>query len=122
MQISETALKRRAVFLPQEEIPTSWYNVQADLPEKLPPPLDPGTKQPMSPEPLFRLFAKDLVMQEVSQERAIKIPEEIMEAYRWLPRPTPLMRAYKLEEYLHTPAKIYYKWEGTSPAGVIPIR
>ena len=117
MQISETAFKRRAVFLPQEEIPTSWYNIQADLPEPLPPPLDPGTKQPMAPGPLFRLFAKELVMQEVSQERAIKIPEEIMEAYRWLPRPTPLMRAYKLEEFLHTPAKIYYKWEGVSPAG-----
>ena len=117
MQVSEAALKRRAVFLTQEEIPTSWYNIQSDLPEPLPPPLNPATKQPMSPEPLFRLFAKDLVMQEVSQERSIRIPEEIMEAYRWLPRPTPLMRAYKLEEYLHTPAKIYYKWEGVSPAG-----
>ena len=71
----------------------------------------------MSPEPLFRLFAKELVAQEVSQERWIKIPEEVMEAYRWLPRPTPLMRAYKLEQHLKTPAKIYYKWEGVSPAG-----
>lgn len=117
MQMSEAAFNKRAVFLPQEEIPTSWYNIQADLPEPLPPPLDPGTKKPMSPQPLLRLFAKELVMQEVSQERSIKIPEEVMEAYRWLPRPTPLMRAYKLEEYLHTPAKIYYKWEGVSPAG-----
>ena len=107
----------RAVFLKQDEIPTSWYNIQADLPEPLPPPLDPGTLKPMSPEPLFRIFAKELVAQEVSQERWIKIPEEVLEAYRWLPRPTPLMRAYKLEEYLKTPAKIYYKWEGVSPAG-----
>lgn len=71
----------------------------------------------MSPEPLFRLFPKEIVMQEVSQERWIKIPEEVMEAYRWLPRPTPLMRALKLEQHLKTPAKIYYKWEGVSPAG-----
>src|SRR5574340_1306300 len=105
------------VTLPPEEIPTSWYNIQADLPDPLPPPLDPGTLKPMSPEPLFRLFPKEIVLQEVSQERFIKIPEEVMEAYRWLPRPTPLMRAYKLEQYLKTPAKIYYKWEGVSPAG-----
>lgn len=109
--------KTRAVFLKQDEIPTSWYNIQADLLEPLPPPLDPGTLKPMSPEPLFRIFAKELVAQEISQERWIKIPEELMEAYRWLPRPTPLMRAFRLEQYLKTPAKIYYKWEGTSPAG-----
>src|SRR5487761_1067952 len=115
--LSSVTKSNRAVFLSQDEIPTSWYNIQADLPEPLPPPLDPGTLKPMSPEPLFRLFAKELVMQEVSQERSIKIPEEVMEAYRWLPRPTPLMRAYKLEEYLKTPAKIYYKWEGVNPAG-----
>ena len=107
----------RAVFLSQDEIPDSWYNIQADLPEPLPPPLDPATLKPMSPEPLFRVFARELVAQEVSQERWIKIPDEVMEAYRWLPRPTPLMRAYKLEQYLKTPAKIYFKWEGTSPAG-----
>jgi tryptophan synthase beta chain len=109
--------RQRAVFLTQDEIPTSWYNIQADLPEPLPPPLDPGTLKPLSPEPLFRLFPKEIVLQEVSQERWIKIPEEVMEAYRWLPRPTPLMRAFKLEQYLKTPAKIYYKWEGVSPAG-----
>lgn len=107
----------RAVFLSQDEIPTSWYNVQADLPEPLPPPLNPATLEPMSPEPLFRLFAKELVAQEVSRERWIPIPDEVQEAYRWLPRPTPLMRAFKLEQYLKTPAKIYYKWEGVSPAG-----
>ena len=71
----------------------------------------------MSPEPLFRIFAKELVAQEVSQERWIKIPEEVLEAYRWLPRPTPLYRAYRLEDFLKTPAKIYYKWEGVNPSG-----
>ncbi|MGA2876218.1 MAG: TrpB-like pyridoxal phosphate-dependent enzyme [Nitrososphaerales archaeon] len=108
---------QRAVFLSQDDIPTSWYNIQADLPEKLPPPLNPATLEPMSPEPLFRLFAKELVAQEVSQERWIKIPEEVLEAYRWLPRPTPLMRAFRLEQFLKTPARIYYKWEGVNPAG-----
>ncbi|MGH2638958.1 MAG: TrpB-like pyridoxal phosphate-dependent enzyme, partial [Rhabdochlamydiaceae bacterium] len=107
----------RAIFLSQDEIPTSWYNIQADLPEPLPPPLDPATMKPMSPEPLFRVFAKELIAQEVSQERWIKIPDEVLEAYMWLPRPTPLMRAYKLEQFLKTPAKIYYKWEGSNPAG-----
>jgi len=112
-----SASKERATFLTQDEIPTSWYNIQADLPERLPPPLDPGTHNPMSPEPLFRIFAKELVAQEVSQERWIKIPDEVMEAYRWLPRPTPLFRAYRLENFLKTPAKIYYKWEGSNPTG-----
>ncbi|MHB1868534.1 MAG: TrpB-like pyridoxal phosphate-dependent enzyme [Nitrososphaerales archaeon] len=112
-----TRSDQRAVFLSQDNIPTSWYNIQADLPEPLPPPLNPGTLQPMSPEPLFRIFAKELVAQEVSQERWIKIPDEVMEAYKWLPRPTPLMRALRLEQYLKTPAKIYYKWEGVNPAG-----
>jgi tryptophan synthase beta chain len=108
---------QRAVLLTQDDIPTSWYNIQADLPEPLPPVLDPGTLKPISPEPFFRLFPKEIVLQEVSQERWIKIPDEVLEAYRWLPRPTPLMRAYKLEEYLKTPARIYYKWEGANPAG-----
>src|SRR5713101_426588 len=112
-----SAPKERATFLKQDEIPTSWYNIQADLPERLPPPLDPGTHNPMPPEPLFRIFAKELVAQEVSQERWIKIPEEVLEAYRWLPRPTPLYRAYRLEDFLKTPAKIYYKWEGVNPSG-----
>lgn len=115
--VSPSSLRKRAIFMSQDEIPTSWYNIQADLPEPLPPPLDPGTLKPMSPEPLLRVFAGELVSQEVSRERWIKIPEEVLEAYRWLPRPTPLMRAYKLEEYLKTPAKIYYKWEGVNPSG-----
>ena len=111
------ALMDRAIFLDQDDIPTRWYNIQADLPERLPPPLDPETLQPVNPEKLLRVFAKELVMQEVSQERYIEIPDEVLEAYRWLPRPTPLYRAKKLEEFLKTPARIYYKWEGTNPAG-----
>ena len=110
-------MSKRAIFLSQDDIPTSWYNIQADLPEPLPPPLNPQTLEPMSPEPLFRLFAKELVAQEVSRERWIKIPDEVMEAYRWLPRPTPLMRAIQLEKFLDTPCKLYYKWEGVNPAG-----
>ena len=106
-----------AVYLPQEELPTNWYNILADLPEPLPPPLDPGTLKPMSPEPLFRLFAKELVAQEVSSERFIKIPDEVYDAYLSLPRPTPLMRARRLEKYLNTPAEIYYKCEYVNPTG-----
>ncbi len=109
--------RNRAVFLSQDEIPNHWYNIQADLPEPLPPPLDPTTHRPVSPEPLFCIFPKELVMQEVSNERFIKIPDEVLEAYRLIPRPTPLIRAKRLEEYLNTPARIYFKWEGVSPAG-----
>ncbi|PSN91620.1 TrpB-like pyridoxal-phosphate dependent enzyme, partial [Candidatus Marsarchaeota G1 archaeon OSP_B] len=117
--VSQTALKggNIAYFLSQDEIPTSWYNIQADLPEPLPPPLDPKTLKPVSPEPLFRIFAKELVLQEVSRERFIKIPDEVLEAYKTIPRPTPLIRAKRLEEALGTPARIYFKWEGVSPAG-----
>lgn len=110
-------VRNRAVFLSQDDIPDHWYNIQADLPEPLPPPLDPATKKPMSPEPLFRIFPRELVMQEVSRERFVKIPEEVLEAYRLIPRPTPLIRAKRLEQYLNTPARIYFKWEGVSPAG-----
>ncbi len=101
-----------------DEIPTEWYNIKADLPESLPPPLDPDTLKPItSSEPMMRILAKELVLQNTSQEKWIRIPEEVLEAFRWILRPTPLMRAYKLEEYLNTPAKIFYKWEGMNPAG-----
>lgn len=111
-------MKSRAVLLGPEEIPTEWYNIKADLPEQPPPPLDPQTLKPVSSlEPMMRILAKELVLQNVSKERWIKIPEEVHEAFRWILRPTPLMRAYKLEEYLNTPAKIFYKWEGMNPAG-----
>ncbi len=102
--------------LPQSEIPTHWYNVQADLPRPLPPVLHPGTKQPIGPADLAPLFPMALIGQEVSQERYIEIPEEVREIYK-LWRPTPLLRARRLEKALDTPAHIYYKYEGVSPSG-----
>ena len=109
--------KEHAVYLSQDEMPTQWYNILPDLPEPLPPPLDPKTLEPMSPEPLMRIFAKELIMQEVSSERFIKIPDEVYDAYRHLPRPTPILRAKRLEKYLNTPAEIYYKCEYMNPTG-----
>jgi tryptophan synthase beta chain len=100
-----------------DEMPTSWYNIQADLPEPAPPPLDPTTLKPISPELLERIFAKELIGQEVSTERYIKIPDEVFDAYLRLPRPTPLYRAKRLEKYLKTPAHIYFKCENFSPTG-----
>ena len=102
--------------LPEKEMPTRWYNVQADLPSPLPPVLHPVTKQPVGPQDLAPLFPMALIMQEVSMERYIDIPEEVQDVYR-LWRPTPLYRAHRLEKALDTPAKIYYKYEGVSPAG-----
>ena len=104
------------VILTEKEMPTSWYNIQADLPEPLPPVLHPGTGQPVGPADLAPLFPMALIEQEVSQERYIEIPEEVQEIYK-LWRPTPLIRAYRLEKALDTPARIYYKYEGVSPAG-----
>lgn len=106
-----------ATILEPEEIPTSWYNIQADLPEPLPPPLDPTTMKPVNPEMLERIFAKELVRQEVSAERYIRIPDEVLDAYLALPRPTPLYRARRLEKFLKTPAQIYFKCENFSPTG-----
>jgi tryptophan synthase beta chain len=100
-----------------DEMPTSWYNIQADLPEPLPPPLDPTTLKPVDPTLLERIFAKELVKQEVSTERYVKIPDEVFDAYLRLPRPTPLYRARRLEKHLKTPAEIYFKCENFSPAG-----
>jgi tryptophan synthase beta chain len=102
--------------IPQAEIPMQWYNVQADLPRPLPPLLHPGTKQPIGPADLAPLFPMALIMQEVSQDRYLDIPEEVREIYK-LWRPTPLLRARRLEKALDTPAHIYYKYEGVSPAG-----
>ncbi len=101
-------------ILHEKDIPTSWYNVQADLPEPLPPILHPGTKEPtILPPPLFPSTIND---QEFSKERFIEIPEEVQQIYR-LWRPTPMQRALRLEKALGTPAKIFYKYEGASPAG-----
>jgi len=110
-------INEHAVLLPPDEIPTSWYNIQADLPEPLPPPLDPGSLKPVDPAMLERIFAKELIRQEVSRERYIKIPDQVLDAYLRLPRPTPLIRAKRLEAFLKTPAQIYYKCEYISPPG-----
>ena len=104
------------IMLPEKEIPTHWYNIQADLPTPLDPPLHPVTKQPLGPADLAPLFPMGLIMQEVSSERWIEIPDEVRQILK-LWRPTPLYRARSLEAALDTPAHIYYKWEGVSPAG-----
>lgn len=104
------------IILTEKEMPTSWYNILPDLPEPLPPVLHPGTKKPVTPDDLKVLFPMELIKQEMSSERYIEIPEEIQDIYKmW--RPTPLIRAYRLEKALGTPAKIFYKYEGVSPAG-----
>jgi len=105
------------ITLEPDEVPRKWYNIQADLPEPLLPPLNPGTKEPIGPADLSPLFPMELIKQEVSQERYIDIPDEIREAYIHLGRPTPLYRATRLEKYLKTPAKIYYKREDVSFTG-----
>ena len=103
-------------LLDEKDIPTHWYNIMADLPEPLAPPLHPGTGQPIGPEDLAPLFPMELIKQEVSAEREIVIPDEVRDIYKqW--RPTPMFRARRLERALDTPAKIYYKYEGVSPAG-----
>ncbi|NPV28582.1 MAG: TrpB-like pyridoxal phosphate-dependent enzyme [Firmicutes bacterium] len=104
------------VTLEEKEIPQAWYNIQADMPELPPPPLNPATRQPVAPEDLAAIFPPDLIAQEVARERWIEIPGEVLDIYR-LWRPTPLYRAKRLEEALRTPAKIFYKYEGVSPAG-----
>ncbi len=102
--------------LTQADIPTHWYNILTDLPEPLPPPLHPATHQPIKPDDMFPIFPENLVMQEFSPERWVEIPEPVREVYA-LWRPTPLIRAVRLEKALQTPAHIYYKYEGVSPAG-----
>jgi tryptophan synthase beta chain len=103
-------------LLTDDQIPTSWYNIIPDLPEPPPPPLHPGTHEPIGPDDLAPLFPMDLILQEVSGERYIPIPDEVLDVYK-LWRATPLHRAHRLERALGTPARIYYKYEGTSPAG-----
>jgi tryptophan synthase beta chain len=103
-------------LLSQADIPKQWYNLLADFPEPLPPPLHPGTKEPVSLEMMTMIFPENLVRQEMCPDRWVEIPEPVREAYG-LWRPTPLLRAVRLERALKTPAHIYYKYEGTSPAG-----
>jgi len=104
------------ILLQENEIPTKWYNIQADLPTPLPPPLHPATGQPVGPDDLAPIFPMNIIEQEVSTQRWIDIPEPVLEKLlMW--RPTPLYRAHRLEQFLDTPAHIYYKHEGVSPAG-----
>ncbi len=109
-------MEQTKILLPEDEIPKAWYNIQADLPSPLDPPLNPQTGEPIGPDALAPIFPMELIKQEVSQERWIPIPEEVREVYR-LWRPTPLYRAVRLERALKTPARIYFKWEGVSPPG-----
>ena len=102
--------------LEENQIPKYWYNIAADLPSPAPPVLHPGTRQPVGPDDLAPLFPMSLIAQEVALDREIEIPEPIRDVYRmW--RPSPLHRARRLEAELDTPARIYYKYEGVSPAG-----
>ena len=103
-------------LLSENQMPRVWYNIQADLPKPAPAVLHPGTLQPVGPDDLAPLFPMELIMQEVSTEREIEIPEPVRDIYR-LWRPAPLYRAHRLEQALGTPAKIFYKYEGVSPAG-----
>jgi tryptophan synthase beta chain len=107
---------KRKINLEAKDIPKQWYNIQADLPTPIPPPLNPGTGQPITPDMLEAIFPMNVIEQEVSTERWIDIPEEVLEKYLiW--RPSPLHRAYFLEKFLGTPARIYFKNEGVSPPG-----
>ena len=106
----------RQIILNEKDIPKQWYNIQADMPNPVPPPLNPGTGQPITPDMLAPVFPMNLIEQEVSTERWINIPDEVLEKYLiW--RPTPLYRARFLEQSLKTPARIYFKNEGVSPPG-----
>ncbi|MBI2241713.1 MAG: TrpB-like pyridoxal phosphate-dependent enzyme [Magnetospirillum gryphiswaldense] len=103
-------------FLPEEKMPKAWYNLAADLPVPLPPPLHPGTGQPLGPDDLAPIFPQAVIAQEMTTERWVDIPEPVRDVYR-LWRPAPLVRARRLEKALGTPAKIFFKYEGVSPAG-----
>ncbi|WIA44570.1 hypothetical protein OEZ86_007295 [Tetradesmus obliquus] len=116
MAYPDPGFKGTKVLLEEDEIPTKWYNIIPDLPSPPPPPLHPKTLQPITGEDLAPLFPLGLIQQEVSTERYIDIPDEVREVFK-LWRPTPLVRARRLEKALGTPARIYYKYEGTSPAG-----
>lgn len=107
--------KQKRFFLKENEIPTHWYNIQADMKNKPMPPLNPATKEPLKAEDLYPIFAKELCHQELNQTDAwIEIPEEVREMYKYY-RSTPLVRAYGLEKALGTPAHIYFKNESVSP-------
>src|SRR3989304_6561297 len=105
------------ILLGEDDLPRSWYNILPDLPAPFPPYLHPGTKEPVPPQAFEPLFPKELIRQEMSPNRFEPIPEVLREAYYRLGRPTPLCRATRLEAYLKTPAKIFYKREDLSSVG-----
>jgi tryptophan synthase beta chain len=108
--------RTKKILLTENQIPRNWYNIQADMPNPLLPPLHPGTRQPAGPQDFIPLFPMELIKQEVSQERFVEIPDQVRDIYKvW--RPTPLIRASRLEKALKTNCKIYYKYEGVSPSG-----
>jgi tryptophan synthase beta chain len=115
-QVEVAQTRQHKIVLDESEIPTQWYNLIPDLPSPPPPPLHPGTLQPVGPADLAPLFPEDLILQEVTGERYVDIPAEVLDVYK-LWRPSPLYRAHRLEAALGTPARIYYKYEGVSPAG-----
>jgi len=104
------------VLLTESEMPRVWYNIVADMPNKPAPPLHPGTGQPVPPEAFEAIFPRNIIDQEMCADREVPIPEQVLEFYRMY-RPTPLIRAHRFERALGTPAKIFYKYEGVSPAG-----
>ena len=120
----DDTVRQHKYVLSEDQMPTVWYNIMADLPTPPPPPLHPGRLDPVGPDDLAPLFPMELIMQEVSTERYIDIPGGVLDVYRqW--RPSPLFRAHRLEQALGTPARIYYKYEGVSPAGtsrILPCR
>jgi tryptophan synthase beta chain len=114
--MADATVNQHKIMLDESEMPTQWYNIIPDLPQPPPPPLHPGTLKPLGPEDLAPLFPMDLILQEVTGERYVDIPGEVLDIYR-LWRPSPMFRAHRLEKALGTPARIYYKYEGGSPAG-----
>src|ERR1700709_863416 len=111
-----TVIKRHRIELTEDEMPTRWYTLTHALSVPPPPVLHPGTLAPVGPEDLAPLFPMDLILQEVTTERYVDIPGEVLDVYR-LWRPSPLFRAHRLEKALGTPARLYYKHKGGSPAG-----
>ena len=112
----DDTVRQHKYVLPEDQMPTVWYNLMADLPTPPPPPLHPVRMDPVGPDDLAPLFPMELIMQEVSADRYIEIPGGVLDVYRqW--RPSPLFRAHRLEQALGTPARMYYKYEGVSPAG-----
>ena len=108
--------KTYKIFLDEKELPKQWFNVLPLLKGGLEPPLDPQTKDVIAPDKLLAIFPEELIRQEMSQQEFIPIPDEVLEFYAQY-RPTPLIRAHRLEKMLNTPAKIYYKYEGATPSG-----